>query len=42
MEALEIANMVRSGAMKREAGLAKIETPECVEIVNYAKEGLML
>ncbi|MBE0616969.1 MAG: hypothetical protein IH608_03435 [Proteobacteria bacterium] len=40
--AWEIANMVRSGAMSREEGLAKVETPECVEMVDYAKEGLGL
>ncbi len=40
--AWEIANMVRSGAMMRDEGLVKVETPESVEMVQYAKTGLGL
>ncbi len=36
----EIANMVRSGAMTREEGLEKIETPEDPGMVEYARAGL--
>ncbi|MDH3972739.1 MAG: hypothetical protein OEV42_00550 [Deltaproteobacteria bacterium] len=38
----EIANMVRSGAMTRDEGLEKIETPEDKDMVRFAEKELEL